>query len=180
MIIRQTDELGRVAVMGTGTVFGRKDKPHLFVGVEKNKPKISFVVTYAVRRLVDKEASEKKGETVYAVSYKYLNCAIYAGYGLNDMFELARTLQVGERIDFCGEIYTYRKTNEETGEVMTFEELRLQSYTLPARMASLMRGKGTYAPLPTKKEIRKSIENDKKMEKMYNLDVQKTEDEYLF
>jgi len=155
MIIKYLDEFGDTNIHASGNVYVPYDENHKRTGVPVREwydgniktMKLTFAVTYRVRR-VEVEQKRKPGETdeeveakprQYAQRYMMINCALTLSNVNKEMYAMVRTLQPFERVDVKGVLTTREFTNNE-GQVVIYDEIRVESVVCPNRMAAMLMG----------------------------------------
>lgn len=155
MIIKYLDEFGDTNIQASGNVYVPYDENHRRTGAPVREwydsniktTKLTFAVTYRVRK-VEVEQKRKPGETdeevemkprQYAQRYMMVNCSLPLSNANKEMYAMARTLQPFERVDIKGVLITREFTNAE-GQVVIYDEVRLESVVCPNRMAAMLMG----------------------------------------
>lgn len=169
MIIKQVDDYKDIVAWGTGRVLShQKGNVGRYVREFSKNGIVKIVFPLVVKVIFFRDPKEPKNQI-----YKndIIEAALYLKESNRAMYELARTIRANELVEFYGVMKSYQETDED-GNVIMREELRMESYTLPERIAIYMLGNR-----PTKTEIKDTVEL-RKVRKKRN----KTEpkDDYYF
>lgn len=162
MDLRIRDEHGNVYVYGAGRITAPTGKPTFFETNTGNSLKITFMVTVNVKKkpqLTDDDVKSLSKKGLY--DYTNLNCTVYFANVGRSLFSLARTLKLYEKIEFVGKWHENIYTDPSTGETRTLNEVIVESFTLPDRIAELIL-KADNLNVQSKSEIKSDIEKKKK------------------
>ena len=151
MLIKVLDEFEDWCVHGVGNVYTPKGSTPVTEYLHLKNPKLTFSLSTRVKKLID--ANKPNG---YTYSYETINCALYCNKTNSEMYALARTLQSHELVSISGKVYYQKIPDPNTGEEKIYTEVRIESLTLPNRMAKLLIGGDM-----SKKEVIRTITQKK-------------------
>lgn len=134
---RFRDEYGDLFLIGTGYIC-RIDKENIWIEeTDRYKPELHFCVMTRVKQvkvMTDDETEEKVS------SIERYRCVIQNGSTNPFMYALAKTLRIWEKISFTGAIREFKYTDK-NGVERVSNEVLIENFMLPDRLAALLIGK---------------------------------------
>jgi hypothetical protein len=150
LIIKQVDDYKDIVAWGTGRVLShQKGNVGRYVREFSKNGIVKIVFPLVVKVIFFRDPQDPKKQI-----YKndIIEAALYLRESNRAMYELARTIRANELVEFTGVMKSYQETDDD-GNMIIREELRMESYTLPERIAVYMLGNR-----PTKNEIKDTVE----------------------
>lgn len=122
MIIQQRDALGRINVLGFGTILAPKGEPVAIYTKVNDTAKGTFTITTNVAK--NKDGLKKK----YA--YQNIPCAVYGKQHNKEIFATLETLNPKDKVLFGGIYYEHKAYDTVTKKEVDYSEVRLE-FLLP-------------------------------------------------
>ena len=162
MIIQSRDSLGRLNVLGVGTMLAKKGEPVAFFSKVKDTAKGSFTITASVQRNND-EAKQK-------YTYQNIPCAVYGKQYNKKIFAMLETLNAHDLVLFAGRYYDHKTIDSKDGKTIDFSEVRVEMLIPLERLMDYLLGDAKVRKLKNDYDQEKAVTgatNKAKRDKKY-------------